>query len=80
VAAAPFIGTIRAQPIRAADTPDAALKLLLEGNERYLSNQTNERVFSASRATPMDLPAWSMARPFSERRSSWFSVIPVAAP
>jgi carbonic anhydrase len=51
VAAAPFIGAVRAQPARAAETPDAALKLLLEGNERYRSNQTNERDFSASRAT-----------------------------
>jgi carbonic anhydrase len=51
VAAAPLSGTVHAQPARAADTPDAALKLLLEGNERYVSNQTNERDFSARRAT-----------------------------
>lgn len=47
----PFVGTAQAQPVRAAETPDAALKLLMEGNERYLSNQMTERDFSASRAS-----------------------------
>jgi carbonic anhydrase len=50
VAAAATIGTARAQPVRAAETPDAALQLLVEGNKRYVSNQTDERDFSAGRA------------------------------
>ena len=50
LAAAPLIGTAQAQPARAADTPAAALKLLLDGNARYASNQMNERDFSATRA------------------------------
>jgi carbonic anhydrase len=41
----------QAQPVAAADTPDAALKLLLEGNERYVQNQPRERDFSAGRAS-----------------------------
>ncbi|HEX9326414.1 MAG TPA: carbonic anhydrase [Reyranella sp.] len=49
-AAAPFAGVAQAQPARAADTPDAALKLLVDGNARYVSNQMNERDFSAGRA------------------------------
>ena len=48
-AAAPFAGVANAQPVRAAETPDAALKLLVEGNARYASNQMNERDFSATR-------------------------------
>ncbi|WP_428670849.1 carbonic anhydrase [Reyranella sp.] len=44
------IGPAKSQPVRAAETPDAALNLLLEGNERYASNRLNERDFSASRA------------------------------
>ena len=28
----------QAQPVRAADTPDAALKLLVDGNARYAAN------------------------------------------
>ncbi|WP_426412386.1 carbonic anhydrase [Bradyrhizobium ganzhouense] len=40
----------QAQPVRAADTPDAALKLLVDGNARYAANQPNERDFSANRA------------------------------
>lgn len=50
LAAAPFIAPAQAQPARAADTPDAALKLLVDGNARYAANQTNERDFSATRA------------------------------
>lgn len=38
-----------AQPVRAADTPDAALKLLVDGNARYAANQPNERDFSVNR-------------------------------
>ncbi len=38
-----------AQPVRAADTPDAALVLLQEGNARYVANQPQERDFSANR-------------------------------
>ena len=49
-AAAPFAGVAHAQPARAAETPDAALKLLVEGNARYASNQMKERDFSATRA------------------------------
>ena len=41
----------RAQPVSAADTPDAALKLLTEGNERYVANLSRERDFSAGRAS-----------------------------
>ena len=50
VAAAPLAAVAQAQPARAAETPDAALKLLLDGNARYVSNQMNERDFSAGRA------------------------------
>lgn len=46
-----FFGTgAQAQPLRAADAPDAALKLLVDGNARYVANQPNERDFSANRA------------------------------
>jgi carbonic anhydrase len=50
IAAAPLAGVAEAQPTRAAETPDAALKLLIDGNARYVSNQMNERDFSATRA------------------------------
>lgn len=50
VAAAPLASVAQAQPARAAETPDAALKLLVDGNARYVSNQMNERDFSATRA------------------------------
>jgi len=50
LAAAPLFGTAQAQPASAADTPDKALNLLLEGNGRYVANQMRERDFSASRA------------------------------
>ena len=50
LAAAPLAGVAQAQPTRAAETPDAALKLLVDGNARYVSNQLNERDFSATRA------------------------------
>lgn len=45
------ISAARAQPARAAETPDAALALLVEGNARYVANQTRERDFSAGRAS-----------------------------
>ena len=48
--AARSVGTAHSQPTRAADTPDEALKLLLDGNARYASNQMNERDYSATRA------------------------------
>jgi carbonic anhydrase len=51
MAAAPFAGSAQAQPTRSAETPDAALKLLVDGNARYVANQTNERDFSAGRAS-----------------------------
>ncbi|WP_407660695.1 carbonic anhydrase [Kaistia defluvii] len=43
-------GKAEAQSVRAAETPDEALKLLTEGNERYVSNTTRERDFSVNRA------------------------------
>jgi len=49
LAFAPLMGEALAQPVRKADTPDAALNLLLSGNERYVANKLNERDFSASR-------------------------------
>jgi carbonic anhydrase len=49
-AAASFSGPALAQPTRAAETPDAALKLLADGNARYVANQMNEKDFSAGRA------------------------------
>jgi carbonic anhydrase len=51
IGAASQIEVAQAQPTRAADTPDAALALLTEGNARYVSNQMNERDFSAGRAS-----------------------------
>jgi carbonic anhydrase len=50
MAAAPLAGVAHAQPARAAETPEAALKLLVDGNARYVANQMNERDFSATRA------------------------------
>jgi carbonic anhydrase len=50
LAAAPLNGA-RAEPLRAASTPDAALNLLVEGNARYVANQPRERDFSAGRAS-----------------------------
>jgi carbonic anhydrase len=44
LAAVPLRGA-HAQPVAAADTPDAALKLLIEGNERCVANQPRERDF-----------------------------------
>jgi carbonic anhydrase len=41
----------QAQPARAATTPEAALKLLVEGNARYVANQPQQRDFSAGRAS-----------------------------
>ena len=49
--AAQLAGMAQAQPVAAADTPDAALNLLIEGNARYVANQTRERDFSAARAS-----------------------------
>ena len=40
----------RAQLVRSADTPDAALARLMEGNARYAAGKMNERDFSAGRA------------------------------
>ena len=52
LATIPLVGRVaRAQPVSAADTPDAALKLMTEGNERYVANQPRERDFSAGRAS-----------------------------
>jgi carbonic anhydrase len=51
LAAAPLVGMARAQPVAAADSPDAALNLMIEGNARYVANQPRERDFSAGRAS-----------------------------
>src|ERR1700688_4959423 len=52
LATIPVVGSdAPAQPFSAADTPDAALKLMTEGNERYVANQPRERDFSAGRAS-----------------------------
>ena len=46
LAAGPLIlDAAQAQPASAADTPDAALKLLTEGNERYVANQPGNGIF-----------------------------------
>lgn len=50
-AAASFGEAVSAQPVSAASDPDAALKLLVEGNARYAANQPRERDFSAERAS-----------------------------
>jgi len=44
------VAAAQAQPARSADTPDAALARLVEGNARYVSGKLNERDFSAGRA------------------------------
>ncbi len=51
LAVAPLGRPVQAQPISAAATPDAALSLLNEGNQRYVTNQPRERDFSAARAS-----------------------------
>jgi len=51
LAAASFGRTAFGQPVSAANTPDEALKLLMEGNARYVANQPRERDFSAGRAS-----------------------------
>jgi len=43
-------GSAIAQPVRSAETPDAALARLLEGNARYASGKMSDRDFSAGRA------------------------------
>jgi hypothetical protein len=54
----PLGGMAQAQPMAAANTPDAALNLLIEGNARYVANQPRERDFSAGRASrSQGLPA-----------------------
>ena len=40
----------RAQPVRSAETPEAALARLMEGNARYASGQLSSRDFSVGRA------------------------------
>src|SRR6267154_1822444 len=45
------VAAARAQPVRSADTPDAALARLVEGNARYVAGKLNERDFSAGRAS-----------------------------
>lgn len=50
LAATSFVRSASAQPVSAAADPDAALKLLVDGNARYAANQPRERDFSADRA------------------------------
>ena len=45
------VAAARAQPVRSADTPDAAFARLVEGNARYVAGKLNERDFSAGRAS-----------------------------
>ncbi len=51
LAATQFGSAAQAQPARLASTPDAALKLLADGNARYVANQLQQRDFSAGRAS-----------------------------
>jgi carbonic anhydrase len=51
LAAASFVPTAEAQPVRAAGTPDEALQLLIDGNARYVAGKPREQDFSAGRAT-----------------------------
>jgi carbonic anhydrase len=53
LAAAPMMSKLaqaQTKPESSADTPEEALKLLVEGNDRYVANQPRERDFSAGRA------------------------------
>lgn len=43
-------GQAMAQPARAAETPEAALAMLVEGNARYAADKPREREFTARRA------------------------------
>jgi carbonic anhydrase len=49
--AAPLHVVAQTPPQTAAATPDAALRLLTEGNARYVANQPRQRDFSAARAS-----------------------------
>jgi carbonic anhydrase len=49
--ATPLAAQAIAQPVGAANSPDAALNLLIEGNARYVANQPRERDFSVSRVS-----------------------------
>ncbi len=52
LAATPFSRSFaQVPPTAAASTPDAALKLLTEGNVRYAANEPRQRDFSAARAS-----------------------------
>ena len=51
LAASSFGGAASGQPVSAAANPDDALKLLMDGNGRYVSNQPRERDFSAGRVS-----------------------------
>jgi carbonic anhydrase len=51
LAATQFIGSAQAQLARAANTPDEALKRLVDGNARYAANKPQQRDFSAGRAS-----------------------------
>ena len=51
LAASSFGGAASAQPVSAAANPDDALKLLMDGNARYVANQPRERDFSAGRVS-----------------------------
>jgi carbonic anhydrase len=51
LAAAPLARMAQAQLVVAANTPDEALNRLIEGNARYVSDQSREHDFSAGRAS-----------------------------
>jgi carbonic anhydrase len=51
LAAVPLGALAQTPPQSAAATPDAALRLLTEGNARYVANQPLQRDFSAARAS-----------------------------
>jgi carbonic anhydrase len=51
LAAAPFVRSAKAQPVRAVNTPDEALQMLIDGNARYVAGKPREQDFSAGRAS-----------------------------
>jgi carbonic anhydrase len=50
LAMAGAVGPAAAQPVRSAETAEAAFNRLIEGNARYVAGQMKERDFSAGRA------------------------------
>ena len=49
-AIAPTMASAQTAVVRSADTPDAAIARLMEGNARYVAGQTTEKDFSVGRA------------------------------